>query len=181
MDAKLVVGGEKSGLRLWKVGAWDDSEEIITVGKGASADIVAEIPDGVGKDRMLAVGMDDGVVRFVNMSGKRAKVVGEVRHDEVEGVLGLGFEVGKRMCSGGGGIVKVWEESLGKSDDGEDEEVAVNGKRGHESESEEDDAEAAENGDSDADDTPKKKRKRKRKKGKAVDGGQHVMAFTGMD
>lgn len=179
VNGKLVVGGEKGGLRFWEVGVWDDNEETLTVGKGASADVLAAVPEGVGKEQMLAVGMDDGFVRFVGMGGKRPKVVGEVSHDEVEGVLGLGFETGGRMCSGGGSIVKVWEESLGEAN-GEDEQVAVNGKRMQEHGSEEDDSEA-DGDESEEEEKPRKRKKRKRNKGKDKSGGQHVMAFKGMD
>lgn len=171
------------------MGVWDDNEETVTVGKGASADVLATVPEGVGKEQMLAVGMDDGVVRFVGMGGKRAKVLDfEVRHDEVEGVLGLGFEVGGRMCSGGGAVVKVWEESLalgeGEEDDDEgevEEELAVNGKRmnGFDSdEGDEDEADGVES--SEEEEKPRKRKKKKRNKGKQIGGG-HVISFKGMD
>lgn len=185
VNAKLVVGGEKGGLRLWQVGVWDDNEETVTVGKGASADVLARVPDGVGKEQMLAVGMDDGVVRFVGMGGKRAKVLDfEVRHDEVEGLSGLGFEVGGRMCSGGGAIVKVWEESFaaGEGVSNEDEEDStvrkprINGFANDEREDVEVDEDV-----SSEEEKPRKRRKRKRNKGNQNGEAQHVMAFKGMD
>ncbi len=83
------------------------------------------------------------------------------------------------MCSGGGSIVKVWEESLGEAN-GEDEQVAVNGKRMQEHCSEEDDSEA-DGDESEEEEKPRKRKKRKRNKGKDKSGGQHVMAFKGMD
>lgn len=183
MSGKLVVGGEKGGLRLWELGVWDDNEETITVGRGASADVLATVPEGVGKEQMLAVGMDDGFVRFVGMGGKRPKVVGEVSHDEVEGVLGLSFDVGGRMCSGGGTVCKIWEESLGIEKDEEDEEqMCVNGKRRAEGSSVDEDSEADENH-SEEEEKPRKKKRKKRKgnKGGGKSGGQHVIAFKGMD
>ena len=185
-NGKLAVGGEKGGLRLWEVGAWDDNEETITVGKGASVDVLAAVPEDVGKEQMLAVGMDDGFVRFVGMGGKRPKVIGEVSHDEVEGVLGLGFEVGGRMCSGGGRVVKVWDETLAEVDADEDEEeIGVNGKGTTESDSARDASEANDDEGSEEvekeEEKPKKRKKRKRNKGKDKNGGQHVMAFTGID
>jgi len=181
LDGKLVVGGEKGGLRMWEVGIWDDNEETIVVGKGASADVLAAAPEG----QTAAIGMDDGVVRFVAMGGKRAKVVGDVRHDEVEGVLGLGFEVGGRMISGGGSVVKVWEESLQAWDGDEDEEGdvgvgAVDGKRTNGFGSGDDDNDEGD-GESSEEEKPRKKKKRKKNKGKGQNGVQHVMAFKGMD
>lgn len=182
VEGKLIVGGEKGGLRFWEVGVWDDNEETITVGKGASADILAAVPEGVGRESMLAVGMDDGVVKIVGLGGKRPKVVGEVRHDEVEGVSGLGFEVGGRMCSGGGSVVKIWEESVEPSDD-EGEPIGVNGKRMQtgDSDSGAEDEEHDESLSEEEEKPKKKKKKRKRNKGKDQSNGHHVMAFKGMD
>lgn len=184
-DGKLVVGGEKGALRLWQVGVWDDNEETVTVGRGASADVLAMVPEDVGKGQMLAVGMDDGVVRFVGMGRKRAKVLDfEVRHDEVEGVWGLGFEVGGRMCSGGGAVVKVWEESLASGggvgvEAEEEEDIAVMGKVVNAS----DGSEEGEDGDGDGDgeEKPRKRKKRKRNKGKSNGEAQRVTAFKGID
>ncbi len=187
VEGKLVVGGEKGGLRLWQVGVWDDNEETVTVGKGASADVLAMVPEGVGKGRMLAVGMDDGVVRFVGMGGKRAKVLGfEVRHDDVEGVLGLGFEVGGRMCSGGGAVVKVWEESLASgggvgAEEEEEEDIAVRGKLGNGSDSDEGEDDDGDGDVSSGEEKPRKRKKRKRNKGKSNGEAQQVTAFKGMD
>ena len=168
------------------MGLWDDNEQTVAVaGKGASADVMA----AVGQDPLVAIGMDDGVVRFVDISRMRPKVLPEadVRHDDIEGVLGLGFEVGGRMISGGGQVVKVWEDS-NKVDDGGDEEDeneewgTTNGKRvngfgSNQDESEEDGKES-----SDEEQKKRKKKKRKRNKGKIHSKEhQHVMAFKAMD
>lgn len=189
MNGKLIIGGEKGRLRLWEVGIWDDNEETLMVGKGASADVLAKVPEGVGKEQMLAVGMDDGVVRFVGMGGKRPKVLPlEVSHEEVEGVLALGFDVGGRMCSGGGQVVKVWEESIanGAEDEEEDEEVeemAVDGKRPNVfgSDDDQDDGEGASADDSSEEEKPKKRKKRKRNKGKGTGKAHGIMGFKGLD
>ena len=188
VDRRLVIGSEKGFLRVWQVGSWDDNEQTVAVaGKGASADgLGAE-----GQNSMVAVGSDDGVVRFVDMSTKRPKVLqdAEVRHDEVEGVLGLGFEVGGRMISGGGHVVKVWEDS-DKVDDGEDEEGSheglggTNGKRanGFGSDQDESEEDGKESSDEEQQTKKKKKKKRKRSKDKNKNGAQrHVIAFKGMD
>lgn len=186
VDGKLVVGSEKGVLRIWQVGSWDDNEQTVAVvGKGASADVLA----AMGENPMVAVGMDDGCVRFVDMGRKKPKVLHEteVRHDEVEGVLGLGFEIGGRMISGGGQIVKVWDDNYGL-DNGEDEEDEVeevgarNGKRANGFDSDEDDrgADSVESSEEEQR-KGKKKKKRKRNKGKAQSGVQHVMSFKGMD
>ena len=189
MNGKLVVGGEKGGLRFWKVGVWDDSEESLIVHKGSSTDVLTNAPESVGDGQMLAVGMDDGKVRFVGMAGKRPKVLPiEVSHDDIEGVLALDFELGGRMCSGGGQVVKVWEESIANGqesyeDSGEDqEETVVNGKRDYEQvgDSDQDEQDASED-DSSEEEQQKKRKKRKRNKGKGKHGVHGIMGFKGMD
>ncbi len=185
VDKSLVSGGEKGVLRIWQVGSWDDNEQTVAVaGKGASADVLA----AVGETPMVAVGMDDGCVRFVDMGKKRPKVLheAEVRHDEVEGVLQLGFEVGGRMISGGGQVVKVWEDSSrvdGGEEDDEDERLgATNGKRVNGFGSDEDGSEEGGHESSDEEQKKRKKKKRRRNKGTNQSGGQkNVMAFKGMD
>ena len=186
VDGRLVVGSEKGSLRMWRVGSWDDNEQTVAVvGNGASADVLA----AVGEKPLVAVGMDDGSVRFVDVGRKKPKVLheAEVSHDEVEGVLGLGFEVGGRMISGGGQVVKVWEETYGV-DDGEDEEGEdeglgdTNGKRLNGFGSDEDGSEEGGQDSSEEEQRKRKKKKRKRNKGKTQSGGQqHITAFKGMD
>ena len=181
INGKVVVGGEKGVLRVWEIGVWDDNEETVRVGGGASADVLAAVPEGVGAEPMLALGMDDGFVRFVGMGGKRARVVGENRHDEVEGVMGLGWMSDGRMISGGGSVVKVWEEGIDCGAESEDENDGVNGvKRVNGFGSEDDSSEQGED-ESSEEAKPRKRKKRKRGKGKRKDGGQHVSAFKGID
>ncbi|KAL2040157.1 hypothetical protein N7G274_007060 [Stereocaulon virgatum] len=183
VKGKLVVGGENGVLRMWEIGVWDDSEETLTVGKGASADVLAAGPDG-----LVGVGMDDGSVRFVGMGvavGKkkgRASVIGEVRHDEVEGVLGLGWEVGGRLISGGGSVVKVWEESSGGGEASEDDEGEVGSGEKPNGCGSGDDGEGGKNEDESSEEEEKPRRKkRKKNKGKGKDSVRHVLAFKGMD
>ncbi|CAF9905551.1 MAG: WD repeat-containing protein jip5 [Alectoria fallacina] len=184
VDGKLVVGSEKGALRIWQVGSWDDNEQTVAVvGKGASADVLA----AVGENQMVAVGLDDGCVRFVDLSRKKPKVLHEteVRHDEVESVLGLGFEVEGRMISGGGQVVKVWEDNYGADDeeDEEDEDIrAMNNKRVNGFGSDEDGSENGVDESSEEEQRQRKRKKRKRNKSKNQSGGQqHVVAFKGMD
>jgi hypothetical protein len=55
-----------------------------------------------------------------------------VYSDEIEGILGLGFEVGGRMVSGGGVIAKVRQGDLEESDeeDEAEEQELMNGVNG---------------------------------------------------
>jgi len=83
---------------------------------GLSSPLGLEQPnDGSGR---LFVVQQGGTIRIVQLGPN--KIVGEtLRHDEVEGVVGLGFDVGGRLISGGGSIVKVWQEKMTLDDEGE--------------------------------------------------------------
>ena len=190
---KVVVGGERGVLRIWRVGEWDDNEVEVDVaprgGGGASADVLAVVSEEEG-DGVVAVGMDDGNVRFVDLQGRKGKVVvgEEVRHDEIEGVGGLGFLDGdfvdRRMISGGGSVVKIWEERA-YGDQGESEEddirAAANGKRREGSDVEEDDDDPDDRQASDDEDEEPKRKRRKRKRGKGKGpASKQVMKFTGL-
>ena len=80
-EAVVVVGGEMGVLRVWDVGVWDDGEGSVDVGGGGrgggvSVDCLAARPMGE-REGMVAVGCDDGVVRFVGMRMGRGKGKGE--------------------------------------------------------------------------------------------------------
>ena len=208
-SAKVVVGGERGVLRVWEQAAWDFSGGAkVGVGSGESLDVLSAVPEGVGRanEDLVAVGLGDGKLRIVEVG--RRKVAAELRHDELEGVVGVGFEIGGRMISGGGLVVKVWQESDGGSrDEGEDE---AEGEKDDEDEEEKDDAttvvangggrraaEEKENDeeedisdgeeeDSAEEEVKGKRRQKKRKRNKkgrtaTLDGGKRVLAFKGLD
>ena len=182
---KIIVGGATGVLTLWEKGAWDDQDERIYVhreaGGGESIETLTAIPDDLGEGKMVAVGLGSGGVKFVRIGPN--KVVSSVSHDETEGVVGLGFDVEGRMVSGGGQIVKVWNEGVGDGDDEERNEPVANGKRTLESDSDQDSDDDGDSDDGDNGNTQDASRRRKRKKGRGKDrsGGQHVMAFEGLD
>lgn len=149
--AKVLVGGGDGVLTLWERGVWDDQDERIIVDKdGESLDVLARIPDHIGNGaKNIAVGLGDGTIRVVQLGAN--KVTRTFRHDDMEGVVGLGFDVEGRMVSGGGAIVKIWqqleeddededdESDSDESDDSDDEENVVpgTGKRPNEEDSNE--------------------------------------------
>ncbi|KAL1961546.1 hypothetical protein VTN77DRAFT_1608 [Rasamsonia byssochlamydoides] len=178
VGAKVIVGGGGGVLTLWEKGVWDDQDERIYVdrkaGGGEALESLILVPDELGKGKMIAVGQADGQIAFVRIGPN--KVVARVSHDEVEGVIGLGFDVEGRMVSGGGQVVKVWHEAEGDAN-------GALGKRMMDSDSGDDDSD----NDSDEDDSDeekegrKRRKKRKRVKGKDRSGGQQVMAFKDLD
>lgn len=179
---KLLVGGGGGVLTLWERGVWDDQDERIIVdrstGGGESLDTITVLPDGVGPGgKMVGVGLGDGRVKFVKLGSN--KVVGEVRHDEVESVVSLGFDVGGRMISGGGQIIKVWHE---KTEDEDEEGDGIAAKRSGASDSDRDDSDEGDSGGSEEEQKDRRrKKKRKRNRGKDENGRQDVLAFRGMD
>ena len=176
---KVIVGGSSGVLTLWEKGAWDDQDERIYVDRGADGgetlETITVVPDDLGKGKMVAVGVGNGLVKFVRIGSN--KVVSSVTHDETEGVVGVGFDVEGRMVSGGGPVVKVWREG---SDVGENDEAQLGGKRMMESDS--DDSDMGSGGsDAESQQGDKSRRKRKKAKGKDRRGGQQIMAFDGLD
>ncbi|KZF26072.1 WD40 repeat-like protein [Xylona heveae TC161] len=174
---KVLVGGAAGVLTLWERGVWDDQDERIIVeragNQGESLDTLTLVPDEIGPfGKIVAVGMGDGRVKFVKLGPN--KVIGEVRHDEVEGVMGLDFDVGGRMISGGGSILKVWHEKV--EGPGELEEGPTGKGFGSDDDSDADDA-----SDSSDDEGSSQKRRKRRKRTKGKQQVQHVMAFKGMD
>lgn len=178
---KVLVGSGNGVLTLWERGVWDDQDERIIVdggkGGGESLDAIVVMPESVGDGhKNVCVGVGDGTVRIVRLGLN--KVVGEpLRHDDVEGVVALGFDVEGRLISGGGSIVKVWQEKMSLEDDEDEEsdsdEDTTAAKRPLETDSE------ASDSDSDEEEGQKRKKKRKRSK-KEKNGGNGILGFKGL-
>jgi hypothetical protein len=182
---KILVGSGSGVLTLWERGVWDDQDERIIVdgnGKsgGESLDALAVMPEGVGDGgKNIAVGVGDGTIRIVRLGLN--KVVGEpLRHDEVEGVVGLSFDVSGRMISGGGQIVKVWQEKMVLSNEDEEDSDEETGAKKRQISGADSDADSDADQDSSEDEERKRKKKRKRSK-KDKNGGNGVLGFKGMD
>ena len=183
---KVLIGGGSGVLTLWERGVWDDQDERIIVdsgkGGGDSLDTLVVMPDGVGDGhKNVVVGVGDGTIRIVRLGLN--KVVGEpLRHDEVEAVVALGFDVGGRLVSGGGSIVKVWQEAMNEADEDEadsdeedsDEEIGAT-KRAL--------AKGNDNSDSDGSDeeAARSQKRRKKSKGKKKNSGNGILGFRGME
>lgn len=183
---KVLIGSSSGVLTLWERGVWDDQDERIIVneagrGGGESLDALAVVPKGVGDGgKNVVVGVGDGTIRIVKLGLN--KVIGELRHDELEGVVGLGFDVGGRMISGGGHMVKVWQEEMAGDEDevdeeeeeDDDEDVPTDTRKRQESDSDEDD--------SSEDGGKRRSRKKKRKANKGKNKSGHgVLGLKGLD
>jgi hypothetical protein len=180
---KLLVGGAGGVITLWERGAWDDQDERIIVDGGRHAiESIAPVPEGVGgigcrgQQKMVAVGLEDGKIRFVKLGVNKVVQQLDVKHDDVEGVSALDFDIAGRMVSGGGQTVKVWHEAKGLPGG------ARNGlgKSKHVLSSDDSDSGGAD-WSSEERGEKSKRRKRKRGKGKDRSGGQQVMGFKGLD
>lgn len=170
---KVIVGGASGILTLWEKGQWDDQDERIYVDRsvdgGDAVEAMSVAPGHLGK--VVAAGLGNGKVKFVRIGANQ--VVSEVVHDEVDGVVGLGFDVEGRMVSGGGQTVKVWHEAEDNVQGGNDDVDMMD-----------DSDEDEDSDDSDAPqqrEDPKERKKRKKAKSKDQSGGQHVMAFHDLD
>ena len=178
---KVLVGSSSGVLTLWEKGVWDDQDERIIVdggrGGGESLDSLVVMPENVGDGgKNVVVGVGDGTIRIVKLGPN--KVMGDpLRHDEVEAVVGLGFDVGGRLISGGGSIVKVWQEKM--ASDEELDEVAGATKRVlDDSDSDDSDVPDAAN---DSDEEEARKPRKKRRKGKTgKNAGNGILGFKGL-
>ncbi|KAI0975187.1 WD repeat domain-containing protein jip5 [Xylaria arbuscula] len=198
-DNGVIAVGTGSGvLTLWDKGAWDDQFDRVIVdsgrGGGESLDCIVQVPEEVSRDKKVAIGLGDGSLRIVNLT--KREVEASLRHDDLEAIVGLGFDCQGRMISGGGQTVKIWEDSspAPRSDDDDDSE----------DDSDDDDADSDASGDaipeksngkreankslnSDDSDSDDDKRRKKRKKGKGgkVELGPHgahgILKFNGLD
>ncbi|KAL9115332.1 MAG: hypothetical protein Q9227_000653 [Pyrenula ochraceoflavens] len=196
---KVLVGGAEGVVSLWERGVWDDLDERVVVDEGGSeVEVLVNVPESLGGEgggKLVAAGLGDGRVRFVRIGGRKGNGVvreWDVRHDEVEGVAGVGFDVGGRMVSGGGMAINVWrvdEEEEEEDDDEDEREVGVNGsglKRSADSDEDDEwsdvvDSEEEENKKKRSEKKNRKKRKRGKKKDRSGGGdGQVSMAFKGM-
>jgi hypothetical protein len=178
---KVLVGSSTGVLTLWERGVWDDQDERIIVdaaqGGGESLDAMVVMPEEVGNGgKHVVVGVGDGTIRIVKLGIN--KVIGEpLRHDEVEAVVALGFDAGGRLISGGGSIVKVWQEpmDLDQDEDSDSDGEAAPTKRALGSDDDSDDANSSEEEDR------KRRKKRKRAKGKDKNAGNGILKFKGLD
>lgn len=176
---KVLVGGAAGVITLWEKGVWDDQDERIVVDKfGESVESLAKVPESVGglgyqgQQKLVALGLGDGRVRFVRVGPNLVVQEMDVKHDDIEGVVALGFDVAGRMVSGGGQILKVWRESPESK-----KAIGLNGGKRVVGSGSEEDTDGGE--DSSDEEKPKSRRKkRKRGKGKDTSGGQQVMAFN---
>jgi len=175
---KVLVGGAGGVISLWEKGAWGDIDERIVVDRGGAAiESMALVPDGgagmgaQGNMKIVAVGLEDGRVRFVRLGMNKVVQGLDVNHDDVEGVVAVGFDVSGRMVTGGGQVVKIWHDARGLPG-------GRNGVVKRRPASDDSD----QSGDADEQKTEKRRRRRKRAKGKDRSGGGHqVMAFSGLD
>ncbi|OTA87166.1 hypothetical protein M434DRAFT_81543 [Hypoxylon sp. CO27-5] len=180
----LAVGTGTGVLTLWDKGAWDDQQDRVVVdpgkGGGESLDCIVQIPGEITRGKKVVVGVGDGSLRIVDLM--KREVEGALRHDDIEAVIGLGFDCQGRMISGGGQTIKIWEaSSLQGGGIGDDDDSS----KADESDDDDDD-DNSDDDDSDSDEQETKRRKKKKRKGKTnTDLGPHgahgVLRFKGLD
>ena len=195
----VAVGSGTGVLTLWDKGAWDDQQERIIVDSqkgptgGESIDDVVVVPEEMGMGKKAVCGLGDGSLRIVDLQRKEVLSASTLRHDDMEGVVSLGFDCGNRLISAGGRTVKVWEElselqgdgegEQDDDDDSDDGEDDKGGKRALESDSDDDNDS---DGDDSEDGVEEMKRRAKRRKeaqnAKLGPMGAHgIMGFDGLD
>jgi WD repeat-containing protein 55 len=193
---KVVVGGAGGVLTLWEKGVWDDQGERIIVdrgvGGGESLDALTLLSPAPKWNNvpLAAVGLGDGRIRLVKLGGLNKLTDATLRHDDVEGVVGLGVDVEGRLISGGGMVVKVWSEMI--DDEGEDEEdeyeegaTLGKGKKKRRKSTEGSSGDSGSDGEEEeesSDEQGERRRRRKKKRNTGVRKQQsHILGFKGLD
>ncbi|OQU96098.1 WD domain-containing protein [Cladophialophora immunda] len=173
---KVLVGQSDGVVSLWERGVWGDLDERIVVERnGLGVDSLAEVPFGHGSgklkmnEKLVAAGLEDGRVRFIRIGRNGVLADMDAKHDELDGVAAIGFDIEGRMITSGGQTVKVWTEAKGLPGGGRAPATK------HEISSSEDDeveeSDLDDSSDEDSQSKPKRK-KRKRNKGKDKSGGK---------
>merc|ERR1712000_678750 len=159
---KVLVGQGDGVISLWERGVWGDQDERIVVDRTQSGiESMVEVPLEFGKgklkmnEKLVAAGLEDGAVKFLRVGRNGILSEWDVRHDEIEGVVGLDFDVAGRMVTGGGQTIKVWTEAKGVPGGGRQAS-----KRAMDSDGSEDDEEEHYDSSDEEDKSKRKKRKR---------------------
>lgn len=174
---KAIVGQSDGVVSLWERGVWGDLDERMVVDRGGlSVDCLAEVPFGSGggklkmNEKLVAAGLEDGRIRFIRIGRNGVLTDMDAKHDELDGVAAIGFDIEGRMISSGGQTVKVWTEAKGLPGGGRG--GADKHAMSSDDDNDEDDESDMEDS-SDGEEEPKPKRKkRKRNKGKDKSGGK---------
>ncbi len=118
-------------------------------------------------EKLVAAGLEDGRVRFMRIGRNGVLSDTDAKHDELDGVAAVGFDIEGRMITSGGQTVKVWTEAKGLPGGGRGGPVK------HDLSSDEDDEPSEEEDSSEDEDRPRqRRRKRKRNKVKDKSGGK---------
>ncbi|OCT54541.1 WD repeat-containing protein jip5 [Cladophialophora carrionii] len=171
---KILVGQSDGVVSLWERGVWGDLDERIVLDRsGLSVDSLAVVPFGFGggklkmNEKLVAAGLEDGRVRFMRIGRNRVLLDLDAKHDDLDGVAAVGFDIEGRMITSGGQTVKVWTEAKGLPGGGRGASTK------HDLSSDDDIDNSAPDQSSDEEDHAKQKRKkRKRNKGKDKSGGK---------
>lgn len=180
VDSKTIVGSEQGVLRIWETGKWEAPPKTYHVGSDG-VEAIAAIPDTLEATQRgnTICGMEDGNIKILRLGEGMNRLVGEVSHDQIDAPSALGFltgDGGGRMISGGGKVIKVWEEK----------EVVVPDKDRYANGSAEDSVDDTKGEDEEEENSEEEKRpqrrrkKSKRSKSKDKRGNHGVMAFKGM-
>jgi hypothetical protein len=173
---KILVGQGDGVVSLWEKGVWDDLDERMVVDRGGlSIESLTEVPFGFGSgklkmnEKLVAAGLEDGRVRFLRIGRNGVLNDLDAKHDEIDGVVALGFDIEGRMISGGGQTIKVWTEAKGLPGGGR----SAGTKHDLSSDDDEDEDESDMEDSSDQEEKPKARRKkRKGSKGRDKPGGK---------
>ena len=170
----IVVGGERGLLRFWTdarnlpIELGSSSETRVHLIKNETIDTLCTPPK---HGTLLAAGLGDGSIKLVDFRSR--KIVASLQHDDIEPVVGLGFESEGRLVSAGGQNIKIWQESTtGRPVDGHGQEVEEVECVSLE--------EIKDEGEDDSEDQKPKNARKKRRKGKGKNSPNGILGIKGL-
>ena len=111
----LAVGAGSGVITIWDRGSWDDQQDRVYANRLESVDALTLIP---GTKKIVAA-IGNGQMTIIEMSRRETEAI--LFHDD-EGAIAIDFDRTGRMISGGGQVVKVWEDiAVGTWENGQQE------------------------------------------------------------
>ncbi|KKA26422.1 hypothetical protein TD95_000155 [Thielaviopsis punctulata] len=153
----LVTGSDGGMVKTWDPANLAKPVHKVRVCEGETIECLVGLPQELGLGDKVACGCGDGIIRVVDLRTRKVVEEMTMSHDALQGepVVALAVDSYGRLISGGGQIVKVWEELSELQGQGDSEEE-------DEDEDDDDDGDDDEDEDDEEQDKPKTSGKRVR-------------------
>ena len=100
----LAVGAGSGVITIWDRGSWDDQQDRVYANRRRESVGALTLIPGTKK---IVAAIGNGQMSIIDMSRRETEAM--LSHDD-EGAIAIDFDCTGRMISGGGQVVKVWED-----------------------------------------------------------------------